>query len=1190
MGHIFDTFGTLTYKNEDEVNQNFVIPLLTRYLGFSLDEIKPERYFPVFPVSFGRKVVKSKDLPINTIPDYIVCIGDENNPQFVVETKAITESLDKHEPQAISYASGVKVNLIVLTNGNGFRIFDANNPLFNAKTIEELDVKFDIVKSIISKDTLIDKNPMEIIQSVDLEQSLGISLAERYDAEYRRKLLKTSDFKEYVNNIRDKFALWQNSFGFQFESDFSIEQVSPEKLLKFKLYSPSQSEPFFSGKDETYVFSDLESKLKSQVIVLIGESGIGKTTALKYLTWVKSIECINVRTIQIPIYIQLRSYGTNSSIESLAIKSLAENGYSITIEEYRTHLKNNEFIFILDAFDEIPEQYVEDFQEEVRQFISIYSHRIIITSRKLRIPKFQKLITLAISPLESSAIEEFLQINLKDQWHELDNQIKWKHLENEAQNTLILTLIIHIFKEHRELPNSRPQIIKRIVDNIKDWENDKRNRLSNNFPWEIKEHLLSVLAFECAKEDNKIYFTSDEFLNIVQPIIEDYIIRKEITSEYLKEDIIKNLSVTGLIEVNYDEIFFRHRAFLEYFASIELAKQYQSNPEILLEFIGRISWNKILLGTSGLLQDSTDFIREIKKNNLYLAALCVVESNNIDASIIEIIKSDLFELCSSPIFERRQRGIFLLSKIDQRYPSDIIYKILDENKHVDVRQRALETIARTKTEKARITVNKLCNWDEPSQHFITGITVPGSVAKALSNFGENEHLKILEIWDLHRDYSTRDSCKTALLDVIRDGRLSDKVKKAIVSFYFRNLEKDPPYEDSRNISSLIIEINDENIVLELIEKLPILLKEKEFPLANFDGILAGCTSEKNMELLISIVKDGSLDPNLRLYCSSALAKTNGFVPLEIFTDLLHDNNPHIQKNAVRGLDKFPSNQIKQVLINSLDSENYFIQNDILDILAELGFLVEIINQYHLPKNIEYYSLKTILQKIRKYSLWELIPFLNTIFPRISDERLQIDFALTYYIFGDFEAAKKIIEGFYVDDKFSFKGYGLSDLIEIAPNFDNDYAFSIIERVWNYIDQSDEKKHYHLSLCLSSLAQIKSKDAISFLKAKAMLYAENPPILIMEEIFRSLNRIASEDEEEWYIQYVKKYAPFITDYYHRVIEGLGMIGTEKSEELIIQISKEYEDNEYILNVCYLSLEMIKSRHGKFNMVSEDDLLS
>ncbi|WP_440951196.1 NACHT domain-containing protein [Methanosphaerula subterraneus] len=1188
MGKIFDTFGSMTHQNEADVNQNFVIPLLNTFLGFSLEEIKPERFFPAFDIPIGRRKINSKEFPQRQKPDFIVCIGDEGKPKFVVESKAVTEKLDDHIPQAVSYASGVKVNFIVLTNGKEFQIYDANNQIFIARTIEELDLKFDIVKSILSRECILEKNPIEIIQSIDYDRSLSISFEEKKEAELIIKHLKISDFKVYLSNISKKFSILHNPFGFLSYTKYEMERFPPEKLLKFETYPTSQSSLFPSCENETFILSDIDNKLKSQLVILIGDSGIGKTTLLKYLAWIKSNECLYCQNMEVPIYIQLRQFGLNNSLESLIIHSLADNGLDISEIKYHELLKKNQFFFLLDAYDEIPEKYLDDFNVEFERFLSSHPHRIIITSRKLRIPRYKPSKLLWIAPLDSSTIEQFLQIYLKNQWLELYNQIKWKNLVIESQNTLLLTLIIIIFREHHELPHSRPQIIKKIVENIKKWEESKRERFSLDIPWEIKEHLLRVLAFECAKREEKVYFTSDEFRRIIRPILEDYRKKGEINSTYLNKDIVNNLRSTGLINESNNEISFSHRAFLEYFASIELARQYQFNQEILKEFSEKLSWNKILLGASGFLSDSTDFIQMIYENNIYLAALCIIESNYVDPIFIEKNRSYLVKLCSSPIINRRQRGIFLLSKIEQKFPSDVLYKIVDENRYVDVRQFALENIARTKTQKAKEKVYDLLNWDERSQHIITGVTVPGSIAIALSNFSEEEHLKIIEIWETQTDLFTRGSCKSALLEVIREGRLTEKLKREIFNFYFKNLKKNVPYRDTHNISGLIIEINDDNFVNELIDIIPSISKE-EFYFGFFNEILAGYTSEKVINILISIASDTTKHKFLRECCSDALSKTKGIVPIKVFNQLILDVNPIIRRNAVLGLDRFPRHQIKEILFAHIDDENELVQKSLVEVIGERGLLGELIENGQFPKTFYLDSVETLLEKIRKFNHRELIPFVTDIKDRISDERLLIDLSFTYCVLGDFKTAKQIIESFYDDNRFKFSNYGLADLIKIAPHFENTYAFNLIQRSWISIDDPDDNFYYR-ELCLQALQQIGTNDASSFLKEKAEEYAEKKKIFIIEEIFRSLNSIASNRDEEWYINYIKKYSPFENMDFHRIIEGLGQIGSDRSVKIIKEISTEYKDNEYILNICFISLETIKSKSGKFITVREEDLLT
>ena len=152
MGKIFGQFHSLKNENEADVSQNFVVPLLTKYLGFTLEDIKPERNFPARDLFYGiRKSGSTKDLPKSQRPDFVVCINDISNPKFVVDSKAPNEDLEKHLSQLKSYAIGVGVNTLVITNGIGFRIYDVNHLMFEANNIEELDLKCNILKKILTK-------------------------------------------------------------------------------------------------------------------------------------------------------------------------------------------------------------------------------------------------------------------------------------------------------------------------------------------------------------------------------------------------------------------------------------------------------------------------------------------------------------------------------------------------------------------------------------------------------------------------------------------------------------------------------------------------------------------------------------------------------------------------------------------------------------------------------------------------------------------------------------------------------------------------------------------------------------------------------------------------------------------------------------------------------------------------------
>ncbi len=115
MGVIFEQFHSIKYENEAEVSLKFVMPLLTEHLGFSREDIKPERYYPERSVSRGKKKISSKFFPKGQRPDFVICINDISNPKFVLESKAPGEELEKHLSQLQSYTLCVGVDLLVIT-------------------------------------------------------------------------------------------------------------------------------------------------------------------------------------------------------------------------------------------------------------------------------------------------------------------------------------------------------------------------------------------------------------------------------------------------------------------------------------------------------------------------------------------------------------------------------------------------------------------------------------------------------------------------------------------------------------------------------------------------------------------------------------------------------------------------------------------------------------------------------------------------------------------------------------------------------------------------------------------------------------------------------------------------------------------------------------------------------------------
>jgi len=1206
MGTIFEKFGSQKYNKEAEVSQNFIIPLLN-ILGYSIDEIIPEEIYTVPGIRFNRKTTgTSKN--IQQRPDFIVRIG--NKDRFVVESKASTENLDRHEAQSLSYVSGVKVNIIVVTNGIAFRIYDANYLIFDAKNIEELDIKFELVKELLSRDIHINNKPIDIIRSY-LNMSINVTKDQKVEDENYQRKLELSDFINYLRNVNKEFKDWQVPKESYISDYFDFKQYPPDELLKFQDHDPFDDSSLHTKEEIRYSFSKLEENVNTKTLVLIGQSGIGKTTFLKYLAWLKSKDCLDYLNTSIPVYIQLRNYGLNSSVYKLIIESFFNMGLNISDEQFREYLRKNKFIFLFDAFDEVQEKYINDLNKELKQFVEVGNHKLIITTRQLRVPRVSNSSFFYICPLETYQIQELAKKYFDHNWKQFYNEIQIKGLLNGFQSTLFIIFSILVYKKYNYIPSSRSKSIEKIIFSLKDWENEKEERYDFNLSWEIKSKLLEEIAFACAKHKS-LSLTKEEANKNLLSIIEYYEASRDIPYRTEKRVLINNLISTGIISENAVGVSFWHTAFLEYFASKSLAEKYLENPTIIEEIKSRDSWKNIVIGAAGFLKDSTSYVESILETNLYLASNCLLESEYIDRNLINKIESKLASTCGSFIVEVRQRGIYFLSKIEEKYPSQLLFEIFDKTSYPDVKQKALEQFATIKSKRTKEIVYSLIDWEEESTFF--GIsTTQGSVAKALSNFEEKEHLLIIDIWKKNTDIFTSIACREAFIDIIRRGRLTEEVKEKLFDFYLglpdqtllsNNIIYFP--HKKNDLARLIIEIGDIKFVPRLIQNLKNINNESEEyeSIRGVEEILASFESNDVIEQLVSYAFDKDQPDILRGCCAGALSKSKGKVDISIIKHLFEDDNSLVRINVVNGFRKYPSSQIKEILFGYINDEDTWIRSQIIEILGEKGLLVELVkndlfsfkchndntasvclDEYCCHCNsysVGYYDvISTYLKQISKHYLYELLPTIDQL-RYIINEKIQIEIAETYCSLFEDVKAKRIIENLYEEDKF-VNGSVLPYIIKLAPKFDSNYSLQLIHRALKTAYNIEEKSiPMYENLCIETLKDIGTDDAIELLKKMA----EKGELIKI--IFESLNPLASVKEEDWYINFLKLNTHINYLDLYMVIKGLGKIGTKKSIKIIQEIAQFYKDNSYILDICFKSYENIMFSCGKITDVQEEDL--
>jgi len=325
MGRIFERFRNVRFYNEAEVSQNFVIPPLTEFLGYDESEILPEHLQPAVEIPRNRKKTLSGD-DAKIKPDYMVAIdGDHDQIGFSFESKAPTESLDDYLNQLLAYSISVG-NLVAATNGCEFRVYDARELVFKAVDIPSLDLQFSELRKLLHKEVA-HHSVAERIRSLDDDLAFGRSLDFITNEKRKQIALRNSDFLLYLETISKTSAELTLPPTISEAFQTPLKRLSAQQLYTF---SPLKSEMDLKP-DNPRSYSHIIRELDKSPLLIIGESGIGKTSLLTQIACDRASQCLQSASDLIPILIRLGHYTNTNNLRQLISDGFLGKGVSISV-------------------------------------------------------------------------------------------------------------------------------------------------------------------------------------------------------------------------------------------------------------------------------------------------------------------------------------------------------------------------------------------------------------------------------------------------------------------------------------------------------------------------------------------------------------------------------------------------------------------------------------------------------------------------------------------------------------------------------------------------------------------------------------------------------------------------------------------------------------------------------------------
>ena len=408
--------------------------------------------------------------------------------------------------------------------------------------------------------------------------------------------------------------------------------------------------------------ADLDNILeKSNNAWIYGYGGIGKSTMLKYF-FLKEIEKATSNNNQrIPIYIELRKYNFDSKKRREFLNFIYEEakvlGFDLEFKYFEYMAKKGRFIFLLDAFDEIASNNMEQAAMEIEELATKYSDNpILVTSRKLlfnhinnaslfhpyqtnglskdeAIALIKRISTLPESEPREEVFERFIK-SLEEQLYD--------EYQSFAENPILLFLMLQMFQRNANFPTEKATFIKNSYRLLyKEHDHSKLVAMKRQFKTDLSEstmlRVISYLCFLTYFENNggKAEFTESEILSLL-----DRVLNNEGLSLTRAEDFLADL-ITCLCIIHKEgrSYYFVHNIFQEFYAANYL---YDLDNEVQEQFFK----NNFLAEDMNhrLIETTIEYYAELDKEfnkkklnyNIFLPVLEELKSRNKRRDFIEL--------------------------------------------------------------------------------------------------------------------------------------------------------------------------------------------------------------------------------------------------------------------------------------------------------------------------------------------------------------------------------------------------------------------------------------------------------------------------------------------------------------------------------------------------------------------------